>query len=105
MAKSVEFPGHNRRFEIPKQIHDHVTYADTMFAHSNGVWSHVCWKLSEEELEEVKRTGEVWMAVRCGVEPLRPHFAGSLSWVKQNTIDFAGGMWRSFKPKKPEEPA
>jgi hypothetical protein len=95
MAVSIEFDGINRRYETPPENpdEDRIALSPPMFGYSNGILAFTRWKLSPEELTEIAKTGEVWLAVRCGRRPMQPHWLGSLSHIKQACADF-GGLWR-----------
>lgn len=99
MAESIQFDGMNRHFQTPPADPevDLLSGAPDMFGYNNGVLTFTRWKLSSEEMEEIIRTGEIWLAVRTGTRPIQPHWLGSLSFIKQACADF-GRLWRA-KPK------
>lgn len=43
-----------------------------------------CWQLSKEDLEEVQRTGKIWLSVTMPVQPPVSLFTGN-PFVKQTT--------------------
>lgn len=59
MAKAVGFEGANKIFRAPPDDPE-CTDLET-FQHDAGIVS--CWRLTEEELEEVNKTGVVWLQV------------------------------------------
>lgn len=60
MAEGVGFEGANHLLKAPKEQESSV-YDLPIFRDQVGIIS--CWRLSDEELEEVKRTGVVWLQV------------------------------------------
>lgn len=83
MAEAIEFPGVNRVYEKPpSDADDMIPNMAPIPAFQGNVVTYTCWKLSEREIEEINRTGEVWMAVRCGQRPMQPHWVGSLGFIK-----------------------
>lgn len=104
MAKSIEFTGINRIYSAPLEEGDEIPACDPMFAFNNGAISMTRWKLSDEELAEINRTGEVWLAVRSGRRPMQPHWLGSMSDMKRKCLDFAGGIWFRWPVKRPNGP-
>lgn len=58
MAKPIEFKGHNCTLTAEGCL-DLPVYRD-------GETVKSCWKLTPEELEEVQRTGEVWVEIWSG---------------------------------------
>ena len=99
MAKCIPFEGHNRRFEVPLQAGDLLPSMLPMFGYNNKVLTFTRWKLTEAELEEINRTGEIWMAARTGARPMQPHWLGSLSWIKFCCAEM-GGLWKKTKPSE-----
>jgi hypothetical protein len=93
MAISKRFPGANRVYEMkPYEEGDKFPAMRPMTAYSNPVASFTRWQLSPEEIEEVIRTGEVWMVCRNGERPMQPHWVGSLGYIKWACSDL-GGLW------------
>lgn len=97
MSESLPFDGYNRRFEMPPYHEgDTLPAANPMFGYNNRVVTFTRWKLSARELEEITRTGEVWMASRTGIRPMQPHWVGSLSYIKYVCAEM-GGLWGRSK--------
>jgi len=59
MAKSVGFEGANKIFRAPPGD-DNCNDLET-WQHEGGIVS--CWRLDEEELAEINKTGVVWLQV------------------------------------------
>jgi hypothetical protein len=99
MAKCVTFDGANRHFlAIPMEKGDFgLNPQPEMFGFSNGIITYSRWKLTPEEAAEIAKTGEVWIAVRCGQRPMQAHWLGSISTIKAQCLDF-GRFWKR-KPK------
>ena len=93
MAISVPFDGHNRHFSTPVDPDDVIHGKEDMFGFQNGIITYSCWKLTPAELAEIARTGEVWMAVRNGADPMRSTWMGSLSSIKRACLDY-GPFWK-----------
>lgn len=105
MAESVPFKGVNRIFEIdPKHSEGNMPSMLPMHGYQGNVLTYTCWKLSPEELEEINRTGEVWLAARCGPRAMQPHWLGSLSFIKWACAEM-GKMWNPNTPMPPALPA
>lgn len=96
MATSVPFNPNNKIYERPLDEGEEIGNTGPLYAYNNGVLSMTCWQLSPEELEEVCKTGQVWLAVRTANRAMRPTWLGSYLEMKRQTLDFAGGIW--FKP-------
>lgn len=62
MARGVGFEGANFVFEAPPGDNNCVDLETFIDAKNGAVIS--CWRLSDEELDEVKRTGVVWISVQ-----------------------------------------
>lgn len=59
---------------------------------TNGSCSVSCWEFSAEELNEIVRTGRIFVSVHSGrTQP--PVFVGSEETVRALVVDF-GGVWR-----------
>jgi len=69
MADPTDFEGANKVFHPPEGMEDRCSDL-TVFQDKTSVIS--CWKLSEEELAEVNRTGVVWLRVHGqGTPPVK----------------------------------
>ena len=87
MATAIDFTDRNDFIGKPKEMTDNQVYAlpvcrlithipgPTAADPSERVPAHVsCWKLTEEEIEEIKRTGVVYLKViGHGMVPLSIH--------------------------------
>lgn len=65
MANAVGFEGANRVFRAPKDMENCVDLE--VFQDAEALVS--CWRLTKEELEEVNKTGVVWLRVVGGGTP------------------------------------
>lgn len=89
MADAVDFTGSNMVLRAPSGEEDRVSSLHTF---TNGSCSVSCWQLSEEEIEEVRRTGRVFVSIWSGrTQP--PVFVGSEDAVRNLVVDY-GGVWR-----------
>lgn len=65
MAETINFPGANVRLDAPpgleEQVHDIVAYKGPCTCGDCPEQVVTCWRLSPEELEQVKKTGVVWL--------------------------------------------
>lgn len=103
MAESIQFEGANRHFVTPLLApEDHFNGIEPMWGFTNGVLTFTRWELTPDEIMEIAKTGEIWMAVRCGPRPMQPHWVGSLSFIKRACADF-GGLWGRFR-RRPRSP-
>ncbi len=72
MASPVRFPGQNHKFTAPKCMSDDE--CGSLPARLEDVDGHItyfsCWKLTEEELKEVARTGVIWIGAVSMQPPL-----------------------------------
>jgi hypothetical protein len=82
MAYGVNFTGANKVFGPPAGDEDRV---DALPAMSNGRFVTTCWKLSDEELSEVNKTGLVFHTVLSST--LAPVFIGSSKSTRSITAD------------------
>jgi hypothetical protein len=89
MGEPVEFDGCNLRLLPPAGDEDTVM---AMYAFRNGRDTVSCWRLAESELEEVMRTGCVWLDVATGRSPPPPVYVGSGEAVRALAADV--GVWR-----------
>lgn len=100
MARSIRFDGINRHFVTPlDDPADHDNGKPDIFGYQNGIITYSCWQLTPEELAEINRTGQVWMAVRNGEQPMRPTWMGSLSSIKRQCLDF-GRFWKTRRKQQ-----
>lgn len=103
MAESIEFEGINRQFQTPVENPEEdgpFLNLPPMWGYNNGTLTFTRWQLTPEEIMEIAKTGEVWLAVRTGTRPMQPHWLGSLSFIKERCSDF-GGLWRVRSRKAP----
>ena len=63
MAEPIQFPQANSTWVGVGEVEDLPSYRE-------NVESISCWKLTEAELDEVKRTGVVWLHVWGGHPPV-----------------------------------
>lgn len=67
--KPVQFPEQNVTFAADQPEYRNLP----AFKENNQPFTVVsCWELSPEELEEVKRTGKVWVSTLTFGNPLQP---------------------------------
>lgn len=86
MAEAIRFEGCNTVLKAPAGRDD---VAD-MFGYSYRNGFVACWQLTPEELEEINRTGCVYVSIMGSSIP--PSFVGSRSSVRSVTVDY-GGIW------------
>lgn len=89
MAHAVDFPGSNFKFTAPEGRED-VGDLHT-FRQPNGPCNVSCWQLTPEELEEVNRTGRVFLSVLSG-RMFFPAFVGSEEECRKIAVDY-GQVW------------
>lgn len=89
MGHGVDFPGTNRKLGPPKGMDETSVY--TLPVYSNGACCVSKWALSPEELEEVQRTGCVYVSVFSG-KSMPPIFVGGEEQVRQLIADY--GVWK-----------
>lgn len=82
MAEAIDFEGRNIVFIKPEGMTDEE--CGSLLAFTDGQQVISCWKLSEEELEEVKKTGVIWLSV-WGQQP--PVYLSSLSMLTSSDPD------------------
>ena len=99
MAECIEFTGINRHFNSPlaEPEIDLIQDKPDLYAFNNGIITYTRWRLSPEEIMEIAKTGEVWLAVRNGAQPMRPTWLGSMSNVMRSCLDY-GRPWRRPRP-------
>lgn len=88
MAIPVEFPGYNHVFGPPP---GHEETIGSLHTFVNGKAIVSAWKLTPEELEEVKRTGIVFASI-FGGRTLFPMFIGGEDDVRRVVAD-SGPVW------------
>lgn len=88
MGKPIEFAGVNRVYGPPKGREEQVGNLPVFM---NGTCIVSAWKLTPAELEEVIRTGTVFLSSMSG-EVLFPMFVGSESVVRSVVVDH-GAIW------------
>lgn len=88
MASPVDFPGSNFTFTSPAGREDTILDLKA-FINGNAIVS--AWKLSDEEMEEVKRTGTVFLMTLSGTV-VYPTFVGSERQVRLMVAD-TGKVW------------
>lgn len=96
MAYGVDFTGTNITFGPPAGRDDVASI--NAFRNSGSVVT--CWQLSEEELDEVKRTGKVFLSVLYG-GALVPVFVGSSETVRDLVADYGGTFPKQETPECP----
>lgn len=89
MAQAINFAGSNFTFKAPEG-RDDIGDLHT-FRQPNGPANVSCWKLTKEELEEISRTGEIYLSVMSG-GVFYPSFVGSLTTVRSVVVDY-GVIW------------
>lgn len=89
MAYAIDFLGSNFTFTAPPG-RDDVADLHTFRQH-DGPCNVSCWQLTPEELEEVNRTGCVFLSVMSG-RSFAPAFVGSESVVRSVVVDY-GRPW------------
>jgi hypothetical protein len=88
LSKPITFNGHNCTLAAPKGDEDRVTPLPIF---RNGVQCVSAWELSPAELEEIARTGIVWLSVWSGLtQP--PVYVGGKQQVRELTAD--NGVWK-----------
>lgn len=90
MAEAINFPGSNFTFTAPPD-RDDMRDLHTFRQHG-GPCNVSCWRLTPEELEEVKRTGCVFISVHSGLV-FPPIFVGSEDAVRSVVVDY-GQVWK-----------
>lgn len=88
MAIAVDFKGANCLLRAPPD-NDGIGELPVF---RNGVTSVSCWHLSPSEIDEITRTGHVYVAVLSGKQSQPPVFAGSETAVRGMTADY--GVWK-----------
>lgn len=100
MADAINFPGSNFTFTAPPD-RDDVRDLHSFRQH-DGPCNVSCWELRPEELDEVNRTGKVFLSVMSGLS-FYPTFVGSERMVRSVVVDY-GKVWdRGPWPPAPGE--
>lgn len=87
MGHPVEFKGSNGVLGAPRGAEN----VDALPVFRNGVCCVSCWQLSPAEVEEVARTGRVFISVFAGrTQP--PVFAGGEEETRELIADY--GAWK-----------
>lgn len=89
MADAINFPGSNFTFTAPPDRED-VRDLHT-FRQPEGPCNVSCWELRPAELDEINRTGKVFLSVMSGMR-FYPAFLGSESVVRSVVVDY-GKVW------------
>lgn len=89
MADAVNFPGSNFTFKAPPD-RDDVRDLHSFRQH-DGPCNVSCWELRPDELDEVNRSGKVFLSVMSGLS-FFPAFLGSESVVRGVVVDY-GKVW------------
>lgn len=63
----------------------------TVRGFSNGIAVVTAWQFTPEEIEEINRTGVVFLSLLCG-DHVPPMYVGSESAVRSLVQDFGGGF-------------
>lgn len=87
MGRGVNFPGANFTFSAPADREDIVDLPCFV----NGRSTVLCVELDTEELQEVMRTGKVWVTILSGMT-FYPCFIGSEASVRSVVVDY-GPVW------------
>jgi hypothetical protein len=88
MAETIRFHGANTRLLAPAGVEN----VGELHTFTNGCCSVSCWQLTPAEIDEVMRTGCVFVSVLSGrTQP--PIFVGSEDEVRSLVVDY-GGVWQ-----------
>jgi hypothetical protein len=101
MAKSIEFDGYNKHMVNPmaEPEVDRIHGKGDMFGFSNGIITYTRWQLTPEEITQIAKTGEVWIAERTGNKIMRQHWVGSFHSIRQQCLDY-GRFWKRTQPPR-----
>ena len=69
MPKWVDFPGSNIHLAAPE---GHEADIEPLRAHSDGIVTTICAKLSLDDIIRVINTGEIWFSIMRGSGPFYP---------------------------------
>lgn len=87
MAFAIEFAGANKIYKAPEGRED----VSDLHTFVNGTAVVSAWRLTDEEMEQVKQTGIVFLSVLSG-NVLFPVFVGSEEAVRLVVADY-GKVW------------
>ncbi len=90
MAHGIDFKGSNTRYGPPRGVSEEQCRTLNVF--KNGACIVSCWEFTKEELEEINRTGKVWLSMWSG-DTLFPALVGSESVVREVVVDY-GPVWK-----------
>lgn len=88
MAEAIDFPGSNMILGAPI---GHEESVSDLYTFTNGNCSVSCWRLSAEEMEEINRTGCIFLSIFSG-RSQPPVFVGGEEEVRSLVVDY-GGVW------------
>jgi hypothetical protein len=88
MGTPAPFPGANKLFSAPEGRED----VSDLYVFSNGQANVSAWQLSPAELEEVNRTGIVFLSVLSG-NCFYPAAVGSEESIRLMVADY-GKVWK-----------
>jgi hypothetical protein len=92
MAETIDFPGTNMKLLAPGGS-ENVGELNTF---TNGYCSVSCWRLTPAEIDEVVRTGCIFVSILSGrTQP--PIFVGGEDEVRGVVVDY-GGVWQKGQP-------
>lgn len=86
MGTAVKFNGANCVMKAPKEAEN----VYDVHAFTNGVCCVTCWQLTKEEIEEIVRTGQIYVSVFFG-GGMPPIFIGDEAAVRSTVADY--GVW------------
>ncbi len=90
MAYGIDFKGSNKRYGPPLGVSE--DQCKTLNTFNNGQCIVSCWELTKEELEEINRTGKIFLSVWSG-NTLFPVLVGSEDVVRSVVADY-GAVWK-----------
>jgi hypothetical protein len=87
MGHPIHFDGANTLMRAPEGTEN----VQDLYVFCNSFAAVSCWELSPEEIEEIRRTGRIYLSVLMGgAQP--PVFVGSEETVRSVVVDF-GPVW------------
>jgi hypothetical protein len=90
MAEPADFEGSNLLLLSP---HPGETNISELPVFTNGLCCVSVWKLTQDEIAEVVRTGRIYVAVLSGrTQP--PIKLGSEAVIRELIVDHGGGVWK-----------
>lgn len=84
MAEGIYFEGANTKLTPPVGAPEGSVR--DLFVFRNGVTVVSCWRLSQEDLNHIALTGEIWSCQVSG-ETIHPMFIGNREAVRQLTLE------------------